>query len=78
MLYHYRVCDDSNASFPRVQFMPAVEAESPVEAVQKLVRGGCLPDSGQTIYVQVVTAVHDNGRPHKVLVVAVSPSGASV
>jgi hypothetical protein len=53
--------------------MPSVEAESPIEAVNKLVQHGLVPDYGTTTYVQIVTAVHDNGVPEKVLVMAVSP-----
>ena len=71
VLYHYDVSYDQCARFPLAASLPALEAESPLAVVHALTREGRLPKGGGTFWVRVVTAVHDNGMPEKVLSVPV-------
>jgi hypothetical protein len=71
MLYPYQITFDESARFQLVDAMPRVEAESPIQAVHKLAREGRLPPDGPIFWVRVVTSVHDNGMPHKVISVSV-------
>ena len=73
MLFPYQVVADSQASIPLVGTMGTVDAESPMAAVHKLARDGALPKDGPTFWVRIVTAVHDNGMPHKIISVPITP-----
>ena len=77
-IYPYVVRYDEDKPFETVDTMPRVEANSTLDAVDKLWRFGRLPKSGPLYYVCLVTETHDNGFPYKVLSVPVEPQSPSL
>jgi len=71
MLYPYQVTFDESATFQLVNSLPSIEAETPIQAVHKLARAGRLPKDSPIFWVRIVTSVHDNGMPHKVISIPV-------
>jgi hypothetical protein len=71
--YRYLVANERNEPFPPVDTLPIVDADEPMAAVAKLAQDGKLPTTGPPFGVRVVTAVHPNGVPDKVLSVPLTP-----
>jgi hypothetical protein len=71
--YPYHLAFSADERFGPVVNLPIVEANTPFEAVDKLRFQGLLPSSQTPLYVRVITEVHDNGIPAKVISVQLVP-----
>jgi len=71
--YHYQIATEPDEPIVSLDKMSTIEAATPFEAVDALRYQGRLPNSETPIYVRVVTSVHDNGMPAKMISVPLVP-----